>query len=139
MNTEDWATQATEILINSDNAPRGADEKTIWQTLAYADIAERSGYPLDSAVILGLFEEYEREAEDAFEGYWDSPETYAEESAHDAYSDELTSLGFLERYINWADLWTCEWRHDYTTQDSPLRGGNLAEHLTTYPTQNMLS
>ena len=119
MNTEKWATKATEILTNSDVAPRGADEKTIWQTLAYADIAERSGYPLDPAIILGLFEEYEREAEDAFEGYWDSPETYVEESVHDIYSDELASLGFLERYINWADLWACEWRHDYTTQDSP--------------------
>ena len=123
MNTEDWAAQATEILINSDNAPRGADEQTIWQTLAYADIAKRSGYPLDPAIILGLFEEYEREAKDAFEGYWDSPETYVEESVYEIYSDELANLGFLERYINWADLWAdlwaCEWRHDYTTQDSP--------------------
>ena len=119
MNAEDWAVQATEILINSDNAPRGADEKTIWQTLAYADIAERSGYPLDSAVILALFEEYEREAEDAFEGYWDSTETYVEETVHDLYSAELDKLEFLERYIDWAGLWDSDWRYDYTTEDSP--------------------
>ena len=119
MNTEDWAVQATEILINSDNAPRGADEKTIWQTLAYADIAERSGYPLDPAIILGLFEEYEREAEDAFEGYWDSTETYVEETVHDLYSAELDKLEFLERHIDWAGLWDSDWRYDYTTEDSP--------------------
>ena len=119
MNTEDWAAQATEILINSDNAPRGADEETIWQTLAYADIAERTGYPLDPAIILGLFEEYEREAEDAFEGYWDSTETYVEETVHDLYSAELGKLEFLEQHIDWAGLWDSDWQHDYTTEDSP--------------------